>query len=97
MFTDRTAVVSFNARGISGYIQFIELDENSTRIRVNLQGLRGKLMIMHMLSIRPDLLKVLLLEPSGSKFFHFQKFDHVIELMHMRTWLQHRSLVCVSA
>ena len=65
MFADRTAVVSFNARGISGYIQFIELDENSTRIRVNLQGLRGKLMTIHMLSIRPDLLNILLLEPGG--------------------------------
>ena len=48
----------------------------------------------------PDLLNVLLLEPGGSKFFHFQKkkkFDHVIELIHTRTRLHHRSLVCGSA
>jgi len=35
-------------------------------------------------TVRPDLyvLNVLLLEPAGSRFFHFQKkkkFDHVIE------------------
>ena len=44
-------MVFFSARGISGNIQFIALDENSTRILVNLQGLRGKLMTVHMLSI----------------------------------------------
>ena len=35
--------------------------------------------------IGPDLLNVLLLKPSGSKFFHFLKFDHVIELIYMCT------------
>ena len=39
-------------------------------------------------NIRLDLLNVLLLEPGGSKFFHFLKkikFDHVIELVYTRT------------
>ena len=40
-------MVFFSARGISGNIQFIALDENNTQILVNLQGLRGKLMTMH--------------------------------------------------
>ena len=51
-------------------------------------------------TVRPDLLNVLLLEPGGSKFFHFRKkikFDHVIELIYMRTRLRHRRFVCGSA
>ena len=35
--------------------------------------------------IRPDILNLLLLEPGGSKYFRFQKFDLVSELMHVCT------------
>ena len=42
------------------------------------------------------LLNVLLFQPGGSKFFRFQKFDHMIELMCTYTWLRHRWLVCGS-
>ena len=48
------------------------------------------------LLIRPDLLNVLLLEPGRSKFFHFQKFDHVIELIYEHE-VRHNRLVCGSA
>ena len=37
--------------------------------------------------LRPDLLNVLLLEPGGSKFFCFQKFDHLIECTHARDFV----------
>ena len=37
----RVAVVSFNARGVSGYIRFTEVEEG-VRIETNLQGLRGE-------------------------------------------------------
>ena len=46
--------------------------------------------------VRPDLFNVLLLEPGGSNSFE-KKNDHVIELIHTRTGLRHRSLVCGSA
>ena len=48
--------------------------------------------------LRPDLLNVLLLEPGGSKIFHFRKkINHMIEIMHTHTWLRHRWLICGSA
>ena len=51
----------------------------------------------HQSIVRPDLLSVLLLEPGRSKFFHFRKIDHVMELMHTCTWLCPRWLICGSA
>ena len=46
----------------------------------------GKGQVKHSFRVlRPDLLNVLLLEPGGSKFFHFRKFDHVIHLIYTRT------------
>jgi len=39
----RVAEVRFNARGITGYILFIETSLTSTRIIANLRGLSGKI------------------------------------------------------
>ena len=46
----------------------------------------GKLVpVVYKATIRPDLHNLLLLEPGGSNFFRFRKFDLVSELMHACT------------